>query len=151
MVDVRIEPLSYLLMNGLPDLAFEAWQELEHEHPETPYAPDWEAYQKLEDGYHLRFFSLRDGGNLIGYASVRMDRDEHRNGLMMAFFNDIYVTKSKRGYAATLVKYVEKAISLLGVRRVQAAHKLTAKVDAGRFFKAMGYEPMEIVYSKVLH
>lgn len=150
-VEVRIEPLSYLLMHGLPDLAFEAWIDLEHEHPDMPYAPDWEAYQRLEDGLHLRFFSLRDNGNLIGYASVRMDCDEHRNGLRMAFFNDIYVTKAKRGYAATLVKYVERSISLLGVRRIQGAHKITAKVDAGRFFKAMGYEPMEIVYAKVLH
>lgn len=151
MVEVRIEPLSYLLMHGLPDVAYEAWLDLEHEHSEIPYAPDWESYQRLEDGHHLRFFSLRENENLIGYASVRMDSDEHRNGLRMAFFNDIYVTKAKRGYAATLVKYVEKAIALLGVRRIQGAHKVTAKVDSGKFFKAMGYKPMEIIYAKVLH
>jgi len=151
MIEVRIEPLSYLLLHGLPDLAYEAWQELEFEHPETPYAPDWESYQRLEDGYFLRFFALREDGNLIGYASVRMENDEHRNGLKMAFFNDIYVTRTKRGHAAKLVKHVERSMSLLGVRRIQGGHKVTAKVDAGKFFEVMGYEPMEIIYAKVLH
>lgn len=153
MVSVNIEPLSYLLITGLPELAFEAYQELESEHLNEPYNPNWEAYQRRENNDGLRFFSLRDGAVLIGYASIVVSEDEHRGGILMGYFNDIFVTKEKRGHAAYLVRQVEKVLSEIGVRRIQAAEKVNIKQrnDAGKFLEALGYEVSEIIHSKVLH
>lgn len=153
VVVVQIEPLSYILLNGLVDLAFEAWQELESEHPNEPYNPDWERYQKMENADGLRFFSLRESGNLIGYASIKLDIDEHRNGLLTGSFNDIFITMPKRGYAAFLVKYVEKTLSGMGVKRTQIAEKVNIRAlnSAGEFYERMGYKPQEVIYSKALH
>lgn len=153
VTEVRVEPLAYMLLNGLPDLAFEAWRELESEHPEHPYNPDWERYQRMENDDGLRFFSLREGENLIGYASIKLDTDEHRNGMITGSFNDIFITQRKRGYAAFLVKYVEKVLSGMGVKRTQIAEKVNIKSlnNAGKFYERLGYVPQEIVYSKVLH
>lgn len=151
VVSVTIEPLSYLLMTGLPDLALEAHAELEREHANIPYSPDWEAYQRMENEGILRFFSLRDGKNLIGYAAVIIDTDLHRDGLMIAHFRDIFITKDKRGHAAHFVKYMERVLRALGVKREYVSDRVISNNHAGRFFAAMGFEPQEIVYGKTIH
>lgn len=140
-----------MLLNGLIELAFEAHEELEHEHMNFPYNPDWEAYQRGEENNVLRFISLREDSNLIGYASIVMDTEIHHSGLKMAFFRDIYVTKSKRGYAAKLVRFAEKALSGLGVVRIQAGKRISANNHAGKFYEALGYEPQEIIYGKTIN
>lgn len=152
-VMARLEPLSYLLLTGLSDLTFEAWQELESNKEQFPYSPDWERYQRMEDKDGLRFFSLRDDENLIGYASIVVSQDEHRSGVLMGYFNDVFVTKPKRGHAAFLVRCVEKTLSGIGVQRIQAAQKLNLQATntAGEFFKLLDYQPYELVLSKVLH
>ncbi len=151
MTETRIEPLSYLLMNGLANLAVEAHAELEAEHRDVPYSPDWEAYQRMEAEGGLRFFALREGQNLIGYASVIIDTDIHRDGLLIANFRDIYITRAKRGYAAQFVKYIERVLRTLGVRRGYGSDRLNNGNNAGDFWKAMEYEPQEIVYGKTYH
>lgn len=151
VAETRLEPLSYLLMTGLPELTLEAHHELECEHADIPYSPDWEAYQRMENEGGLRFFSLREGQNLIGYASVIIDTDLHRDGLLIAHFRDIFLTKKKRGYAARFVKYIERVLRTLGVQREYASERLLSDNNAGRFFKAVGFQPQEIVWGKTLH
>ena len=151
MVNSRVEPLSYMLLHGLVDISFEAYQELEHEHLDQPYNPDWEAYQRLEKEDRLRFFSLREGENLIGYASIVLDKDIHREGVMFGSFRDIFITKKKRGYAPFFVKFVEKCLCEMGVKRVYAADRLFSNNEAWRFYQAMGYDPQECVWGKTLH
>lgn len=151
MVEIRVEPLAYLLMTGLPELALEAHRELECEHRDVPYSPDWEAYQRMENEDGLRFFALREGKILIGYAAIILDTDLHRDGLMIANFRDIFVTKSKRGHAARFVKFVERVLRTLGVRREYIADRLSSGNRAGEFFKAMGFEAQEVLYAKTLH
>lgn len=153
MVKCSIEPLEYMLLTGLPDLTFEAWQELEQDKQRFPYAPDWQRYQRMEDTDGLRFFSLREGDFLLGYASIVISHDEHRSGVLMGYFNDVFVTKPKRGHAAFLVRCVETTLSGIGVQRIQAAQKLNLQSPntAGEFFKLLDYQPYELVLSKVLH
>lgn len=153
MVTARLEPLCYLLLHGLPDLAFECWQELEHEHVDEPYNPDWERYQRMENTDGLRFFALREDEHLIGYASIVITADEHRANILQGNFNDIFIAKPKRGHAAFLVKYVEKTMVTLGVKRTVVSEKVNVAAinNAGEFFERIGYVPQEIIYAKVLH
>ena len=126
MVNIQFEPLSYLLLNGLSDLAYQAWQELDSSN--AAYAPDWEAYQRMEVNNELRFVALRDDKNLIGYASIVLQGDIHQTGVLMATLYDIYVVPKKRGYAALFVKYIERQLSSLGVRRMIAGEKINATI-----------------------
>lgn len=150
MVNCTIEPLSYMLLNGLVEMAFEAWQALEKEHRDVPYAPDWEAYQRQENEDGLRFFALRDEGRLLGYASIVIDTDIHRAGLVFASFRDIYITPPKRGHAATFVKFIESILSSVGVKRVYAAERFSFDGDISKFYEIMGFEPQERVWAKTL-
>lgn len=151
MVDIRFEPLSYLLLNGLPDLAYEEWKETHFQKDyNVPYAVDWEAYQHMEDSNNLRFIALREESNLIGYASVLIESLAQSKGFITASFRDIYITKPKRGYAATFVRFIENQMNQLGVQRVKAGERVNSPVKSGEFLKAMGYEPEEIIHGKNL-
>ena len=66
VVKCSFEPLSYILNNGLRELSHEAFLEVEDGKEE--YNPDWVGYQTQENNNILRFVSLRENGNLIGYA-----------------------------------------------------------------------------------
>ena len=147
----QFEPLSYLLLNGLSDLAYQAWYELDSSN--AAYDPDWEAYQRMEGNNELRFVSLRDAGNLIGYAAIVIQGDIHQAGVTMATLYDIYIIPKKRGYAALFVKYIERQLSALGVRRMIAGEKLNATKtnSAGKFYKHLGFAPLEIHWSKAIH
>lgn len=151
MIVSRFEPLSYMLLNGLVELSFEAWNELEQEHEDIPYSPDWEAYQKKEDENAIRFISLREGGNLIGYASIIVDTEIHRTGVLFASFRDIYITRKKRGYAAQFVRYIEDQLSQIGVKRIWGGERVNAKNNAGKFWKSQGYELQERIYGKTIN
>lgn len=153
MVECRVEPLSYLLLNGLPELAFEAWNETDFgsEHPADPYAPDWEAYQRLEQSHLLRLIAMRDDGKLIGYTSIVIDVDLHNVMLLTATIRDIYVTLEKRGYAAKLVRFTESLFPSLGVKRVLIGERVASNKSAARFYQALGYNLREYVYGKTLH
>jgi len=152
MVISQFEPLSYLLLHGLSDMAFQCWTELESGNGE-PYAPDWEAYQRMENNNELRFVALRDDGKLLGYASIVIRGDIHQAGVSMATLFDIYIIPSKRGYAAFFVKYIESQLSCLGVRRMIAGEKINATIQntAGAFYKQLGFSPLELHWSKAIH
>lgn len=150
MVECKIEPLSYMLLNGLIEMGFKAWEEMEHEHPGVAYNPNWEAYQRMESEDSLRFFALRDEGKLLGYATIIIDKDIHRNDIVFASFRDIYIAKEKRGHAAKFVRFIEDVLSSVGVKRVYASERL-GQGKAGKFYQALGFEPQECVWGKTLH
>lgn len=132
-------------------MAYEEWLETEYQKDfNIPYNPDWEAYQRMESKGILRFISLREGKNLIGYASVLIESETHASGLIMASFRDIFVTKTKRGHAARLVRFVEYQLSELGVKRIRAGERLNSPIKSGKFLMASGYAPEETIYVKNL-
>lgn len=151
MVECRFEPLAYLLMNGLPNLTLEAWHELEHEHKNYPYGPDWEEYQRSENNGTLRFISLREEKRLIGYASILLVTDLHHAGLMLGIYRDIYITRSKRGYAAIFIRYIEKELSCIGINRALIGERVASGNKASLFYKALGYELQEYIHGKTLN
>jgi GNAT superfamily N-acetyltransferase len=150
MIECRFEPLSYLLMHGLVDLAYEEWLEVESEYRNHAYGLDWELYQKQEDANQLRFIAMREGQNLIGYVSIIMGADPHHVGLIVATFRDIFVTKSKRGHAAKLVRFAEQQLSDIGIHRVLIGSRVNNENGFSPFLKAMGFEPQERIHSKII-
>lgn len=153
LIEMRFEPLSYMLLNGLSDLAFQAWYELESGNEGAVYDVDWEAYQRMENSNQLRFVSLRASANLIGYAAIVVQSDLNQFGLVVATLKDIYIIPEKRGHAASFVRFIERQLSEVGVKRVIAGEKLNASTPnaASEFYKLIGYAPFEIRLAKTLH
>jgi hypothetical protein len=153
MVEMCFEPLNYLLLNGLSDLSYQAWNELEGTHREASYNVDWEAYERMEQNGQLRFISLRQDSKLIGYAAIVVQNDVNQLGVVMAILKAIYITPPKRGYAVRFVSYIEQQLSAVGVKRLIAAEKLDASTPnvSGEFYRLMGFSPLETWHVKTLH
>lgn len=153
MVNIRVEPLGYMIIHGLPEMAYDAWMETGYgnEHPDEPYGPDWEMMQKKEQVNELRMIAMREGEKLIGYIRLEIFIDDHNASLLTATMRDIFVAKDKRGYAASLVRYVEKLLPSLGIRRSMIGERVHTRNNAAQFYKAMGYELREQVYGKTIH
>lgn len=153
MVICRVEPLSYMLLHGLIELAFEAWTETNfgNEHPDIPYGPDWEGMQRAEKNHQFRLVAMRENEDLIGYTSISINIDAHNSLLITGTIRDIYVKAEKRGYAAQLVRYSEKLLPALGVKRVMIGERVHSNSNASEFYKALGYELREQIYGKTIH
>lgn len=149
----RVEPLGYMLIHGLADMAYQAWVETGYgrEHPDLPYGPDWEAMQRKERFDELRMIAMRENEDLIGYIRLEIFIETHNASLVTATMRDIYVVKDKRGFAAQLVRYVENLLPSLGVKRALIGERLHTQNTAAGFYKVLGYELREQIYGKTIH
>lgn len=153
MVEFRYEPLTYLLQNGLPELAMECWEqhvEGNDFYRQDQFGPDWGNYQYQEDEKELGFVAMREGDKLIGYATIKINRDIHQADLRIAVLLDVYITKDKRGYAVKFFRYVEEFVQKMGAYRLDVSQPLTSPQNVGKFYEFMGMRPMEMIWSKVL-
>ena len=149
MVECRVEPLDYLLQTGLRELAYECWKLIEKD-IQKKFSPHWPGYQEEEENGNLRFISLRDNNNLIGYASVRFGEDPHNAGMKAVTLVDIFITEGKRGNAIKFFRYIENLVYSLGAYRIIASERLNINRDVGSFYKFMGFYPKEVLWTKIL-
>jgi GNAT superfamily N-acetyltransferase len=152
MVEIRFEPLSYILLHGLPVLARRAWEETRYStnHNDLPHQPDWEAYQRMENNDYLRLVAMREDDMLIGYASLTVDSEPHQAGLILATYRDLYVLPEKRGHTAKFLRFIENHLYNLGVHEVRAGEQVGGNVSPEAFYKALGFELKEKVFGKTL-
>ena len=94
---------------------------------------------------------MREDGRLIGYTSITVDHDIHNTYLLTATIMDIYVAHDRRGYAAKLVRYTESLFPPMGIKRALIGEKVKNDHSLAGFYKAMGYDPREIIYGKTIH
>lgn len=152
-VDVRIEPLVFLLDTGLYELSKKCWAEIGASNGNSSYNPDWPEYKAMEDENKLRFVSLRENGNLIGYASIILDKDAHAQGNTVATIFDIYVSPDKTGHSVKLFRYIEKIVLELGTTSLIVASQIgcgRSKNRNSKFLKFMGYAPQQVHWVKRL-
>lgn len=153
MVELRIEPINFLLENGLKELSYKCWQQVGSGLHASQYRPDWSCYKNLEDRNNLRFIAMRDGGELIGYSSVLLDTDMHNEGMKTATIMDVFIDTERSGHAVKLFRFIEQILLQLGIDYVTVAEQLHVKPErggVGRFYRFMGYEPQQVNWSKRL-
>ena len=142
-----------MLKTGLPDLCQECWEHMDDGWYKDIFSPNWKMYKEQEDRKNLGFFSMREDDNLIGYAVILLTSDIHQEALKIAVIHDIYVTEQKRGLAARFYAFIQKMAADLGAYRVDIAERLSFDKDrggCGKFYKFMGFKPMEVIWSKVI-
>ncbi len=144
----RLEPIAFLLKTGLDDLARRHWDEVDE--TGLPYNPTWEMMQKWEDEGSFRVISVRESGELIGYASVLL-RVMHQTNEITAFIQDPYILPEHRKgmLGVQLLKEAEKLVKPLNVKKLVVAEPITEN-SIGLVYKRLGYTPQETLWSKVL-
>lgn len=143
---LRQELLSLCEAEVAP-LATQEWKESGH--PSERLCVDWEQYFALESSGHLKFFTARDGGVLVGYAVVITVSPLTTKGSLVAVVDSLYVAKSHRGRTGhRLLRFVETCMKEDGVYRIMASS--SAKNPIGTFLERLGYREIETKYEKGL-
>ena len=112
--------------------------------------PDYEKYYVLERANVLRCFTLREHGELKGFASCYLEMQIHHKRHYRAVIETIFVEKDARiGMAgAKFLSQIEAKLKAEGVKSISIASGL--KHNISNLLQRMGYIPHEIIHTKVI-
>lgn len=146
MISYQQEFLSLCEQEVAP-LAEMEWEESGH--PIEGLCIDWDQYFTLEEAGCLKFFTARDGTELVGYIVVIVVSPLTTRGSLLAVLDSVYVAKSYRGKTGyKLFQFVETCMKEDGVYRIMASS--SAKNPIGPFLERMGYCEVETKYERAL-
>jgi hypothetical protein len=145
------DKLETLLAEGLEDLAFQDWAEVEVHTDQVPLAIDWGHMMAQERLGTYRVISARIGGELAGYNSFFINRHTRARDTLFAINDALYLAPQYRqGWNG--VRFLRESDRLLkeaGVAKVQYGIK-THMPAGGHILARLGYEHIEDVYAKIL-
>lgn len=126
------------------------WEKLALDRDSVPLDPRYDVYAALEEAGELMCVALRDRGRLVGYWVAVIAPGFHYRRCLTASM-DIWnlLPEYENGVAAMiLMRAVEKEYRRRGVRRAFAGEKIHR--PCARLYRAFGYEPVEMHYSKLM-
>lgn len=124
------------------------WAELALNKDRVPLDPQYEIYIDREKKGELIFATIRELGIPVGYFIGFVSPGLHYKSCLTCIMDIFYVHPDKRGNRCgiKLFKFVEKELKRRGVDRWFVGSKCHA--DASWLFELMGFEKVEVYYSK---
>lgn len=117
-------------------------------HRDAAFNINWDMYLRIEASGALRGFTVRDSGELIGYAAFVVAPSLHASGLMQANTIAIYLRPDRRGRGEMFIMWIDGELCREGVGIVY--HSVKPHIDYSPALKRLGYGYHEAVYSKRL-
>ena len=144
------EPWNAIKREILP-LWREHWLEVSDpdDRERMPLDPDWDKYQALADLGMLHITTVRDRGQLVGYAFVVIERGLHYRTVLFGHFDLYWIDPTARGQlwlGVRLFHEVERVMRERGVKKMTNRRKLW--LDTGPIFRRCGWRDDEIGSSK---
>lgn len=130
---------------------FEHVTELQSNTYKATYNPDWDVYEHLYDTGNLLGLMAFDDHVPVGYLNILSATLPHSKDYLVATADGFYVEPSYRrsGVMSELVAVAEELCRQGGVESLSLSAMQT-KGDAGELAQSLGYEPAEVVYTKIL-
>lgn len=151
------EKLGPLIRDGLEDLLYQDFREVEVDQDTVPMAPDWPYYFEQERIGTYRVISARLDGELVGHNAFFVNKHTRHKGVTFAINDMIYMApEHRKGWAGiALIRESERLLKEAGVVKVQYSIKLHVKLGASRgtvgdLLAHLGYRHIEDVYAKIL-
>lgn len=110
-----------------------------------------DVYRNMEKLNMLHVVTARDGGKLVGYHVSFITPHPHYLGAGPMAFTDMYFTlpeHRKGGLGAKLLIFLERSLRERGVLKAYLSHKVAH--DRSALFAALGWQPCDNVYCKVI-
>lgn len=128
------------------------WEELALDKAAVPLDPQYEIYFRREALGELLFVTLRQNGAMIGYFIGFIAPGLHYKTCLTLTMDIFNIREDCRGGigALKLFRMVLKEAKRRGVRRVFLGRKMHSKINPDRLFRALGFAPVEVYYSKWL-
>lgn len=115
---------------------------------DLPLDVDMELFKLCELEGSLRTFTVRDEGELVGYAVFFLFEHPHHKTSLQAKQDVIFIRRDKRGRGITFIKYCDDELKKDGVEFVQ--HCIPTSNDWSPVLKRLGYRKLEEVYTRRL-
>lgn len=147
MLTAAPEPFAPFLDEVKPLLPLH-WDELALNKEHVPLSPQYDEYLARDAKGMILCVTLRDAGELVGYFIGFVAPGLHYSTCLTLHLDIFWVRPDKRDGSAglKLFRVVEAEAKRRGVQRMFVGSKVHK--DASRLFQALGYTPVETVYSK---
>ncbi len=127
------------------------FEEIAH-YKDIPLNPDYGRYFEAEHQGHLRIYTARADGALIGYAIYFVRPSLHYRDSLQAHQDILYLDPRfrKGGTGARLIRYADQALAREGVQVVIQHVKAKPELNFGPLLKRLGYELMDELWTRRL-
>lgn len=115
---------------------------------DIPLNVNWKKYLRLEECGILKLYIARKDNSVIGYAVFFVMSNIDYQKSLQASLSNIFIHPKHRGRGASFILWCDDQLRELGVQVVY--HHVKNKNDYGILLKRLGYERMNIEYSKRL-
>lgn len=151
------EKLGTLLADGVEEILFQNFEEIEIDQDRIPLAPDWDYYFSLERMGVYRIVSARTDGKLAGYASFFVRKHRRHMNTLFAISDEIYLLPEyRKGWTGVaFIRESERLLKELGVVKIEMGEKEHVKLGSsggtlGDLLEKLGYRHTESVFTKTL-
>lgn len=120
-------------------------------HPDIPLCLNDRAYTAASDAGILRIYTVRDGGELVGYAVYQVGTNLHHASTRWATSDVAWIDPARRYFrvAWRLIDFAEQDLRRMGVVVLDAMTK-DSHPAMGRLLAARGYEKIGALHQKRL-
>lgn len=151
MMKFQWEPLARLLNDGLEDIAYQDWLEIDVDHKAVPLDVDWEHYCSLEQAGVYRVIAARRNGRLVGYNAFFLNRHTRHRSTIYGQNDVLYLLPGQRRGPVGLRFLTESDRLLKAAGAVKIRYDVTEKSPAlGVILARLGYNREAAVYTRVL-
>jgi len=112
----------------------------------APLEIDVEIYEALEEIGHLKCFTARENGVLVGYAVFTVSGHINYTSKLIASQIVIYVKPEFRTLGIRLIKHTEVELKKLGAQIIVQGAPVISRL--GVVLERLGYKELETLYSK---
>lgn len=149
MINAQVESLTAMLPELQPVFP-EHYRELALNQEHVPLDPQYDEYLRRDAAGMVMLVTLRDRGELVGYFVGFVAPGLHYKTCLTLTMDIFYVRQDHRGNGGgfTLFQAVEKEAKRRGCQRMLVGSK--CHKEASWLFERLGYERVEVYYSKWL-
>lgn len=117
---------------------------------DIPLDPRHDRYKQLDENELIKLYTLRESGELIGYAIFLIGHNLHYQSSYQAVQDVIFIVPERRGGpGAKFIAWCDEQLQSLGVQKV--VHHVKEDIcDFGPLLMSMGYIKTDILYSRRL-
>ena len=135
------------------NIAFFAELSKMHYEEVAPYSDialnvNWNQFIKLEEVGVLKTYGIRENDFLVGYALFFVNYSMEYSDSLQASMNNIFIHPDHRGQGLDFIQWCDEQLKEEGVQVVY--HHVKVKNDYGKLLNKLGYEKMNVEYSKRL-
>ncbi len=115
---------------------------------DIPLNVNWERFIKLNEMDVLKCYGARKNTKLVGYALFFINYSMEYSSSLQASLNNIFIHPDFRGEGLDFISWCDEQLKGIGVQVVY--HHVKVKKNYGKALERLGYEKMNIDYSKRL-